>query len=81
LASGIERLQLSEALALLGDGVRAQLPDAHQHPIDYLQAIIDGLCNVSLRDPLTGATNRRHLMTALEGELDRWPARAMPPCF
>ena len=71
LASGIERLQLSEALALLGDGVRAQLPDAHLHPIDYLQAIIDGLCNVSLRDPLTGATNRRHLMTALEGELDR----------
>lgn len=71
LASGIERLQLSEALALLGDGVREQLPDAHLHPIDYLQAIIDGLCNVSLRDPLTGATNRRHLMTALEGELDR----------
>lgn len=71
LACTIERLQLSEALALLGESVRAQLPDAQQHPTAYLQAVLDGLCDISLRDPLTGATNRRHLMTALEGELDR----------
>jgi len=71
LASCVDRLRLNEALALLGRGASAQLPDAGHDPAAYLQALIDGLCNVSLRDPLTGTANRRELMRVLEGELDR----------
>lgn len=64
-------LQLSEAHALLSTQGGARLPDAESDPIAYLQALVDGLCNMSLRDPLTGIANRRDLMAALEGELDR----------
>lgn len=71
LASCIDRLQLGEALALLGRDACGQLPDAQDDPVAYFQAVVDGLCNVSLRDPLTGTANRRQLMTVLEGELDR----------
>lgn len=67
----LEGLQLSEALALLGLEVCAALPDSQTQPQAYLQAILDGLCNMSVRDPLTGAANRRQLITVLEGELDR----------
>lgn len=36
-----------------------------------LQKIIDGLCELSLRDTLTGLANTRHFMAALEREVDR----------
>jgi diguanylate cyclase (GGDEF)-like protein len=36
-----------------------------------LQKIIDGLCELSLRDTLTGLANTRHFMAALEQEVDR----------
>ena len=29
-------------------------------PAQYLQRLIDGLCDLSLKDPLTGLANRRH---------------------
>lgn len=40
-------------------------------PQQYLQALIDGLCNLSLRDPLTGLPNRRFFSAALNSEIDR----------
>lgn len=40
-------------------------------PTHYLQALIDGLCELSLRDPLTGLANRRHFRTVIEREIDR----------
>ena len=40
-------------------------------PTQYLQALIDGLCALSLRDPLTGLGNRRHFRTVIEREIDR----------
>ncbi|GAA4420929.1 hypothetical protein GCM10023090_09230 [Acidovorax lacteus] len=40
-------------------------------PTGYVQGLIDGLCELSLRDPLTGLANRRHFRTVLERELDR----------
>ena len=40
-------------------------------PVDYLQSLIDGLCELSLKDPLTGLANRRHFRTVLEREIDR----------
>lgn len=35
----------------------------------YLQDVIDGLCELSLRDPLTGLANRRHFNSVLEREI------------
>lgn len=67
----LDDLRLSEALALLGASASASLPNPAQAPQAYLQALVDQLCALSLIDPLTGVTNRRHLMAVLEGELDR----------
>ena len=43
----------------------------HEAPLHYLQSLIDGLCELSLKDPLTGLANRRHFRAALEREIDR----------
>ena len=40
-------------------------------PSRYLQGLIDGLCELSLKDPLTGLANRRHFRAVLEREIDR----------
>ena len=44
---------------------------AGRDPTAYLQAVIDGLNELSLKDPLTGLANRRQLTAALEAEIDR----------
>ncbi len=46
----------------------------------WLQAVIDGLCELSSRDPLTGLANRRHFELMLAGEVDR-VARAGEPAL
>lgn len=46
----------------------------------WLQALIDGLCDVSSRDALTGLANRRSFETALNREVDR-VARAGEPAL
>ncbi|KQP13320.1 diguanylate cyclase [Pseudorhodoferax sp. Leaf267] len=64
-------LRLDAAHALLGpdsDGLRSTVQD---DPVAYLQALIDGLSELSLKDPLTGLSNRRLLTAELEGEIDR----------
>ena len=40
-------------------------------PSRYLQGLIDGLCELSLKAPLTGLANRRHFRAVLEREIDR----------
>ena len=37
----------------------------------WLQALIDALCEISSRDPLTGLSNRRQFELALASEIDR----------
>jgi len=69
--SGLEELQLDEALRLLryagrGDAFAKGINDA-----TGLQAVIDGLCELSSRDGLTGIANQRHFQLVLERELDR----------
>lgn len=67
----LQQLRLDGALALLGKAEIATLPATHTNAADHLQAIIDGLCDLSLKDPLTGAANRRHFDAILDRELDR----------
>ncbi|MEP6873961.1 MAG: GGDEF domain-containing protein [Burkholderiales bacterium] len=57
------------------------LPDRHQvGQVVWLQAVIDGLCELSSRDPLTGLANRRQFELALASEVDR-VARAGEPAL
>jgi two-component system, cell cycle response regulator len=62
-------LHLQDACALLSHGTEAALPPIEESPTLYLQSVIDGLCSLSLRDPLTGLANRRHFMAVLEREI------------
>jgi len=62
-------LRLDDALALLEHG-GTRLPAVEPDVAAYLQAVIDGLCELSLRDPLTGLANRRHFRAVLSRELD-----------
>ena len=68
-ASEIGKLDLSVALQLLRQAGYADV--AHDSADADLQKIIDGLCELSLRDTLTGLANTRHFMAALEQEVDR----------
>ncbi len=65
----LNALRLDDAHALLEhDG--AELPVPADGPTAYLQRIIDSLCELSLRDPLTGLANRRHFRAILSREIE-----------
>lgn len=68
LSVDLRDLRLDTAVALLGRGER---PPTGTPPAQYLQRLIDGLCDLSLRDPLTGLANRRQFQAVLEREIDR----------
>jgi len=73
-------LSLDGALQLLEQSGHP-LPDlATTHKALWLQAVIDGLCELSSRDPLTGLPNRRHFELTLASEVDR-VARAGEPAL
>jgi len=70
-------------------GVALQLLTQSGHPLPereevgsaaWLQAVINGLCELSSRDPLTGLLNRRQFELALAREIDR-VARAGEPAL
>ncbi len=67
----LRNLRLGAACGLLGLTANAELPDREQDPTAFLQAVIDGLSELSLKDPLTGLANRRQLKSVLEAEIDR----------
>ena len=73
-------LRLAPAMQLLQQSGRT-LPDRHQvgHVV-WLQAVVDALCELSSRDPLTGLSNRRQFELALASEIDR-VARAGEPAL
>lgn len=50
------------------------------HSQAWLQAVVDGLCEVSSRDALTGLANRRQFEVAIAREIDR-VARAGEPAL
>jgi two-component system cell cycle response regulator len=61
-------LRLESACALLQ--IDPPAPDVAD-PVAYLQNVLDSLCDLSLRDPLTGLSNRRHFNAVLASEVDR----------
>ena len=63
-------LQLEGALALLRHDPSSQLPEASTSPSAFLQSVIDQLCELSLKDPLTGLANRRHVRHVLGLEIE-----------
>ena len=65
------KLRLSAALQLLRQSGR-ELPERGEvGEAPWLQAVIDALCEISSRDPLTGLANRRQFELALASEIDR----------
>ena len=66
----IADLRLSDALALLEHGASTPLPDRDSQPTRFIQTVIDGLCELSSKDPLTGLANRRNFMSVLDREID-----------
>ena len=73
-------LRLAPAIQLLQQSGRA-LPDRHAvGQVVWLQAVLDGLCELSSRDPLTGLANRREFELVLASEIDR-VARAGEPAL
>jgi diguanylate cyclase (GGDEF)-like protein len=63
-------LRLDDARALLEHDPSCELPEPEASPIVYVQSVLDGLCELSLRDPLTGLSNRRHFNHLLNREIE-----------
>jgi diguanylate cyclase (GGDEF)-like protein len=66
----LDQLRLDDARALLGRDSTLALPSAVESAAAYLQKVIDGLCELSLKDPLTGLSNRRHFRAVLDRTID-----------
>lgn len=63
-------LRLEDARALLQHAGQDSQPEPGESPLLYLQRVIDGMCELSLRDPLTGLGNRRHFRAVLERSIE-----------
>lgn len=66
----LHALQLDDARALLSRPPSKALPASDASATDYIQAVIDGLCELSQRDPLTGLANRRQFLTIQERTIE-----------
>lgn len=66
----LQTLRLDAALKLL-ERTDAELYLESADGAQLLQTVIDGLCDLSQRDPFTGLANRRHFVSIIERELDR----------
>ncbi len=64
-------LRLDVALTLLSQAGWQPPATAVPGSVAWLQAIVDGLCDVSSRDALTGLSNRRQFEAAINREVDR----------
>ncbi len=75
-----EGLDLQSALQLLIQSGHELPDDLQAGSMAWMQAVIDGLCQLSSRDALTGLSNRRQFELALSREVDR-VARAGEPAL
>lgn len=69
-AIDLQALQLDDARALLRHAGQVAGQEIDESALAYLQRIIDGLCEISLKDPLTGLGNRRHFIATLERAIE-----------
>jgi diguanylate cyclase (GGDEF)-like protein len=65
----LRQLRLDDARALLAHGTHT-LPAPDAGATEYLQAVIDQLSELSLKDPLTGLSNRRYFQNVLSREIE-----------
>lgn len=66
----LQQLRLEDARALLGRDESLALTEGESDGTAYLQRLIDGLCELSLKDPLTGLANRRHFRNVLDRTIE-----------
>lgn len=66
----LQHLRLDDARALLTHAGHDSQPQPGEAPLQHLQRLIDGLSELSLKDPLTGLGNRRYLHGALERAIE-----------
>lgn len=66
----LQALTLDDARALLAHDAQNGNQTDGEAATAYLQRLIDGLCDLSLRDPLTGLANRRHFHAVLERAIE-----------
>jgi diguanylate cyclase (GGDEF)-like protein len=66
----LHMLRLGDARALLEHAGQNGAPEVGEAPAVYLQRVIDELCGLSLKDPLTGLGNRRHFRAALKRAIE-----------
>ena len=71
VATEFDELDLRAALRLLHQAGYADLAQSGARSIPWLQTVIDRLCELSLRDSLTGLANSRHFKAALDQEVSR----------
>ncbi len=64
-------MRLDAALNLLDQAGRTLPQSLEPGSREWLQALIDGLCEISSRDALTGLANRRQFESAIGREVDR----------
>lgn len=67
----LSALQLEGAFRLLRESGYPGLAGTEVPDLALLQRVIDGLCDLSQRDGLTGLANARHFQLAIGRELDR----------
>lgn len=70
-AVDLETLNLTRATQILEHAGRWNSAADAQDPLAKLQALIDGLCDLSMHDGLTGLVNSTFFRAALASELDR----------
>ena len=73
-------LRLGNALLLLQQSGHVWPTGSHPGSAEWLQSVIDGLCDLSSRDALTGLSNRRQFELTMASEIDR-VARAGEPAL
>lgn len=66
-----ESLRLDDALNLLQHAGWRSPANVQTGSVGWLQSVVDGLCELSSRDPLTGLVNRRHFERSMVREIDR----------
>ena len=66
----LDQLRLDDARSLLDRDSEVKLPAPQDSAVAFLQGVIDGLCELSLKDPLTGLSNRRHFNAVLDRTID-----------